>query len=84
MKIKVLNAVMLVTSIPTNREDLFIVWSCYILGNRKYLVGMKNSNNYFEVTYNKEKDEWYVDTYVKSSNKRIANTTLTDYTKINS
>lgn len=84
MEDKVLNAVMLTTSIPTNQQDLFIVWSCYILGNRKFIVGMKNSNNYFEVTYNKEKDEWYVDEYTKVQNKCISNETLNQYTKINS
>lgn len=46
-------------------DSLFIVWSCYILGNRKYLVGNTNTRHYFEVTYNKSKDEWYLDVYNK-------------------
>lgn len=84
MENKVFNAVMLETSIPINKEDLFIVWSCYILGNRKFLIGAKNTELYFEVTYNKEKDEWYVDQYSKDHNRLIKDSVLTDYTKINS
>lgn len=83
MENKVFNAVMLTTSIPTEKQNLFIVWSCYILGNRKFLVGIKNSNNYFEVTYNKEKDEWYVDEYTKTNNRLITNETLNTYTDTN-
>ena len=52
----------------TDINDMFIVWSCYILGNRKYLVGIKDSSNYFEVTYNVNKKEWYIDVYYKINN----------------
>lgn len=52
----------------TDINDMFIVWSCYILGNRKYLVGVKDSSSYFEVTYNKNKKEWYIDEYNKVNN----------------
>ena len=52
----------------TNINDMFIVWSCYILGNRKYLVGIKCSPNYFEITYNVNKKEWYIDEYNKVNN----------------
>ena len=52
-------------------EDLFITWNCYILGNRKYLIGWGMSNHYFEVTYNKSTDEWYLDVYKKVDNKCI-------------
>lgn len=47
---------------------MFIVWSCYILGNRKYFVGVKDSSGYFEVTYNINKKEWYIDEYNKVNN----------------
>lgn len=57
----------------TNINDMFIVWSCYILGNRKYLVGVKDSSSYFEVTYNINKKEWYIDEYSKVNNIRIKN-----------
>lgn len=52
----------------TDINNMFIVWSCYILGNRKYLVGIKDSSNYFEVTYNVNKKEWYIDEYNKVNN----------------
>lgn len=72
---KVFNAIMISVLdsdiVNINKEDLFIVWSCYILGNRKFVVGCKSSERYFEVTYNKNKDEWYVDTYVKTYNLAI-------------
>lgn len=61
------------SDIPYYRINLFIVWSCYILGNRKYLVGASNSDLYFEVTYNKDKDEWYIDQYIKVKNTCIKN-----------
>ena len=31
--------------------NIFIVWSCYILGNRKYIVGLDCTHTYFEVIY---------------------------------
>lgn len=75
MENKVFDAVIYTSSdagikIP-NKEDLFVVWSCYILGNRKYLIGCKTNERYFEVTYNKSKNEWYVDIYKKTYNLDI-------------
>lgn len=52
----------------TDTNDMFIVWSCYILGNRKYLVRIKNFSKYFEVTYNINKKKWYIDEYNKVNN----------------
>lgn len=56
------------TGIIINKDNAFIVWSCYILGNRKYLVGLNCTNTYFEVTYNANKQEWYIDEYSKINN----------------
>lgn len=52
---------------PNSPDDVevFIVWSCYILGNRKYIIGVKNSPYYFEVTYNSYTHEWYRDIYIR-------------------
>lgn len=47
---------------------IFVVWSCYILRNRKFLVGCNVNNLYFEVTYNANKEEWYLDVYKKEEN----------------
>ena len=54
------------TSIPD--YEVFTVWSCYILGNRKYLIGTTFDKRYFEVTYNCSKEEWYIDVYKKADN----------------
>lgn len=55
--------------VDTNK--VFIVWSCYILGNRKYMIGLEDSDLYFEVTYNYNKNEWYLDVYNKIANQCI-------------
>lgn len=44
-------------------SEIFITWSCYTLGNRKYMIGCKGLPHYFEVTYNKRAGEWYLDVY---------------------
>lgn len=45
--------------------NIFIVWSCYVLGNRKYIVGLDCTHTYFEVIYDVNKKEWYIDEYSK-------------------
>ena len=73
---KALDAVIIAQTeagIKDKKEDLFIVWSCYILGHRKFLIGSKNSSKYYEVTYNNLKEEWYVDIYNKTYNIAIKN-----------
>ena len=57
------------SSIPNHQ--VFTVWSCYILGNRKYLVGSTLDKRYFEVTWNAVKEEWYIDVYEKADNHVI-------------
>lgn len=49
-------------------SELFVVQSCYILKNRKFLIGMNKGIKYFEVTYNALKNEWYLDVYNKVDN----------------
>ena len=52
--------------------DVFVVWSCWILGNIKALISTTISNGmYYEVTYNKAKDEIYFDAYKKFENRKI-------------
>lgn len=49
--------------------DVYIVWQCYILANRKYLIAtVDNDQLYFEVTYSEKKDEWHLDVYDKKQN----------------
>lgn len=53
---------------PSN-FGVFIVWQCYILGNRKYLIGTTNEDNlYFEITYDAVKKSYYMDVYNKEFN----------------
>ena len=50
-------------------EDVFIVWSCKTLQNNKALVSTTVSDGmYYEITYNGDKKEAYVDAYKKWEN----------------
>lgn len=52
--------------------DVYVVWQCYILGNAKWLLSTTLYDGmYYEVTYNKIKDEIYLDAYKKFENRRI-------------
>lgn len=52
----------------------FVVWFCFILGGWKALVATTfEDGRYYEVTYNKEKDETYLDVYTKVENTVIRN-----------
>lgn len=45
------------------------VWACKILQNRKYLmISDLPDQKYYEVTYNGDKHEWYIDAYDKIEN----------------
>lgn len=50
-------------------DDIFIVWSCKTLQNNKALVSTTVSDGmYYEITYNGDKKEAYVDAYKKWEN----------------
>ncbi len=52
-------------------EDVFVVWDCYILGNIKALLATSlRDGMFYEVTYNKQKDEIYLDAYRKIENRK--------------
>ena len=52
--------------------DTFIVWKCKILQNWKYLISTTLQDGmYYELTYNGDKNEWYLDAYKKYENKVI-------------
>lgn len=54
-------------------EDVCQVWHCYILGNEKWLLSTPyHDGMYYEVTYNKTKDEWYFDAYHKVKNIKVS------------
>lgn len=55
-----------------NEEDIFIVWSCKTLQNNKALASTTVSDGmYYELTYNGDKKELYLDAYKKWENKCI-------------
>lgn len=59
---------------PQVEFDVFVVWQCCILGNAKWLLSTTLPDGmYYEVTYNKSKDEFYLDAYKKFENKCIKN-----------
>ena len=54
---------------PTPDFDIFIVWKCKTLQNWKYLVSTTLPDGmYYELTYNGDKKEWYLDAYKKFEN----------------
>lgn len=51
----------------------YIVWKCKILQNWKYLMSTDlHDGMYYEVTYNGDKQEWYLDAYKKFENRCIS------------
>lgn len=53
-------------------EDVFVVWSCKTLQNNKALLSTTVSDGmYYELTYNGDKSEIYLDAYKKWENKCI-------------
>ena len=52
--------------------NVFIVWSCKTLQNNKALLSTSLSDGmYYEITYNGDKKEIYVDAYKKFENRCI-------------
>lgn len=50
-------------------DDVYIVWSCKALQNFKALVSTNVTDGmYYEITYNGNKDEIYVDAYKRWQN----------------
>ena len=55
--------------------EVFIVWKCKILQNWKYLISSSLYDGmYYELTFNGNKNEWYLDAYKKFENKVISET----------
>lgn len=53
-------------------EDVFIVWMCKTLQNSKALVSTTLPDGmYYELTYNGNKDQLYLDAYKKFENRCI-------------
>lgn len=49
--------------------EVFMVWKCKALQNWKYLLSSTLFDGmYYELTYNGDKKEWYLDAYKKFQN----------------
>lgn len=58
--------------VEITENNVFIVWSCKTLQNNKALVSTNISDGmYYELTYNGDKKELYLDAYKKWENKCI-------------
>lgn len=58
---------------PEPKFDVFVVWKCKALQNWKFLISSTLFDGmYYELTYNGDKSEWYLDAYKKFENRRIA------------
>ena len=57
---------------PVPIYDVFIVWKCKTLQNWKYMISSTLYDGmYYELTFNGDKKEWYLDAYKKIDNKVI-------------
>ena len=53
-------------------DDVFVVWYCKTLQNAKALLSTNVSDGmYYELTYNGDKNELYLDAYKKWENKKF-------------
>ena len=56
----------------TPEFEVYIVWKCKILQNWKYLlVSNIPDGMYYELTYDGDKNRWYLDAYKKFENRCI-------------
>jgi len=66
------NRVEITDDMKITEENVFIVWSCKTLQNNKALLSTTLSDGmYYELTYNGDKKELYLDAYKKFENKCI-------------
>lgn len=59
--------------------EVYIVWKCKTLQNWKYLISSTLMDGmYYELTYNGDTNEWYLDAYKKFENKVIPGDAIKD------
>ena len=57
---------------PIPEFDVFTVWKAKTLQNWKFLISSTlHDGMYYEMTYNGDKREWYLDAYKKFENRCI-------------
>lgn len=53
-------------------DEVYVVWSCKTLQNKKTILSTDLANGIlFEITYNGDKNETYIDVYKKWENFKI-------------
>lgn len=64
-------------------QDVYVVWMCKTLKNSKALLSTNIPDGlYYELTYNGEKDEIYVDVYKKWSNYVVKSEKFNDKAEV--
>ena len=64
---------------PKPDVRVYVVWKSKILQNWKFLISSNLPDGmYYELTYNGDKHEWYLDAYKKFENRRIPDDNQTD------
>lgn len=59
-------------NLKITKDDVFVVWYCKTLQNAKALLSTNISDGmYYELTYNGDKKELYLDAYKKWENKKF-------------
>ena len=59
-------------NLKIKKDDVFVVWYCKTLQNAKALLSTNVSDGmYYELTYNGDKKELYLDAYKKCENKKF-------------
>ena len=62
-----------------NSSDVYVVWMCKTLQNNKaLLITTLFDGMYYEVTYNGDKEEFYLDAYKKFENQMHKKSDLLD------
>lgn len=57
---------------PVPEFDVYLVWMCKTLQNWKFLISTTLFDGmYYELTFNGDKKEWYLDAYKKFDNQCI-------------
>ena len=57
---------------PAPTFEVFTVWKSKVLQNWKYLLSSTLFDGmYYELTYNGDKEEWYLDAYKKFENRVV-------------
>ncbi len=61
-------------------DNVFVVWYCKTLQNHKALLSTPNSGSpYYEITYNGDADEVYIDVYQKKENIKVKEASHADW-----